>query len=279
MVAEQLTRWRERARGALEGALLGVVIWCMVYVLRVLPGRTADDIGVIAFLVIGAALGLTRFGRQLRIVLAATAVLVALVTLTGWSDSLSRRWIRADPPPATRSDAIVVLSASLRSDSTIDAEATGRLLTALELARAGRANVIVTTTLERKFPAGMLSSAGDQGRLIALVGDSLRWIPIPAGKTTHDEAQSAAQRLLPEGKRHITLVTSPMHTRRACAVFEAVGFVVSCVPAKTRTPGSNGAGAWPRDRLADFGDWVYEVFAVAKYRMRGWLTPVASTPH
>jgi len=44
-------------------------------------------------------------------------------------------------------------------------------------------------------------------------------------------------------------------------------------------------GAWPRDQLALFGEWVYEIAATAKYQMQGWLkarpardsNPIAST--
>ena len=76
--------------------------------------------------------------------------------------------------------------------------------------------------------------------------------------------------LLPQGRRSVVVVTAPMHTRRACAVFEAVGFAVAC----HETLEHEHVTARPvtaRDRLATFRDFFYEQLAMAKYRWMGWL--------
>ena len=44
----------------------------------------------------------------------------------------------------------------------------------------------------------------------------------------------------------LAVVTSPMHTRRACATFEAVGLRVVCVPAAVR-----GSGLYPDANAED----------------------------
>jgi uncharacterized SAM-binding protein YcdF (DUF218 family) len=68
----------------------------------------------------------------------------------------------------------------------------------------------------------------------------------------------------------IAVVTSPMHTRRACATFEAVGLRVVCVPAAVR-----GSGLYPganaEDRLRAFRSWLYEVLATPSYKSHGWI--------
>ena len=68
----------------------------------------------------------------------------------------------------------------------------------------------------------------------------------------------------------LAVVTSPMHTRRACATFEAVGLRVVCVPAAVR-----GSGLYPganaEDRLRAFRSWLYEAFATPSYRSHGWI--------
>jgi hypothetical protein len=62
-----------------------------------------------------------------------------------------------------------------------------------------------------------------------------------------------------------------MHTRRACAVFEAVGFRVVCQASRERDfvtdhPIGN------RDRLAAVRAYGYEVMGMIKYRAKGWLS-------
>jgi len=68
----------------------------------------------------------------------------------------------------------------------------------------------------------------------------------------------------------LAVVTSPMHTRRACATFEAVGVEVVCVPAEVR-----GSGLYPdanaEDRLRAFRSLLYELFASSSYKSRGWI--------
>ena len=64
------------------------------------------------------------------------------------------------------------------------------------------------------------------------------------------------------------VVTSPLHSRRACATFEAVGFKVVCAPAGSREYVVPGALA-PEDRLATFPRLIYEKFAAATYKSNG----------
>jgi uncharacterized SAM-binding protein YcdF (DUF218 family) len=72
------------------------------------------------------------------------------------------------------------------------------------------------------------------------------------------------------GWRRIAVVTSPLHTRRACATFEAVGFQVLCVPAALRGSGLDPQSI-PEDRFRGFRLWLYETFATNSYKRRGWI--------
>jgi hypothetical protein len=127
------------------------------------------------------------------------------------------------------------------------------------------------------FPAGDVSSATDQNRILALFGGRVTLLRTDFTESTREEAVASANLLFPMKIVRIALVASPMHTRRACSAFEAVGFKVTCVPARSRTPGGGWTpGPWPSDRLTVFGDWVYEVVATGMYRGRGWLSRDAS---
>jgi uncharacterized SAM-binding protein YcdF (DUF218 family) len=89
--------------------------------------------------------------------------------------------------------------------------------------------------------------------------------------TTRDEAVNAWRLLSPRGASRVAVVTSPLHTRRACAAFEQVGFTVTCVPAVSRVYSVNAADTGA-DRLVLFREWLYERAAWIEYRARGWVT-------
>ncbi len=209
------------------------------------------------------------------IMLGICALLAATYVVVGYTPIMTRvapRWVRADPIPKA-ADAIVVLSASVLSDTALNIEGTERLLTGLELFRRGVAPRIFTTQAEVQFSDGVRSTTADQARLITLVGAIPGWAVLEGTTSTRDEALQAALKM-PVAARHIVVVTSPMHTRRACATFEAVGFTVSCVPALARQHDT-----WhpieAADRIAAFADYVYERLGMIKYRWKHWISESA----
>lgn len=246
----------------------------MLLIFQLLPGRSADTQGVLIFALVGLAVRLTRFGPYLLGMLALAAGIVLVVSETEVSSAIASRWIRCDPLPDSGVAAIVVLSAAVNPNGTLSGEALDHLLTGLELTAVSDAPLLVTTTVRQYFPTGPVSSETDQSRIVAMFGGRSRWIRTRPGKSTRDEAVEVAKSLLPQGMNRVAVVTSPMHTRRACSAFEAAGFMVTCVPARSRSPGGGGSpGPWPLDRLTVFGSWVYEVAGTAKYQMKGWLAP------
>lgn len=262
------TRW-------LEGGAIGVAGWCILFALHLLPGLLADTPGVLLFALAGALTYGTRLRGPAVGVLIAGAVLVVVVAETPIAGALASRWVRADRFPAAKLGALVVTSAGVNPNGTMSGEALDHLLTGVELVRAGRSDVLVSTTVEERFPQGVVNSAVDQSRIIALVSPPPpKWMQTAPSESTRDEALKSAALLLPRGITTIGLIAAPMHTRRACGAFEAVGFSVTCIPARARAAGGGWMpGPWPEDRLTVFGDWVYERVATWKYRARGWLSP------
>ena len=255
----------------LEGGAIGISLWCVLFSLQLLPGLTADTYGVILFAIGGMIIDITRFRRGLVVTLVVVTTVVLLVTQTSISNNLAARWVRDDRFASTTVPAVVVLSASLNPNGTLSSEAADNMLQGLELIRAGRSGTLVTTTVERRFPGGLVTSRTDQARILALFGVPVNWLRTEPSGSTREEALRSAQLLLPLGIRRVALVAAPMHTRRACGAFEAVGFVVTCVPARARTPGGRDPAPWPGDRLRVFGEWVYEALGTLKYQRAGWL--------
>jgi uncharacterized SAM-binding protein YcdF (DUF218 family) len=222
---------------------------------------------VLLSLLAGAAVGLLRGQWVLLGVDGFLALVYVTVAYTPIMSRVAPAWVRSDPIPAN-ADAIVVLSGGVLSDSALNVEGTERLLSGLELFQRGVAPRLFTTHVKNEFPDGFRSSTPDQARLIGLAGATAAWTVLDSVHTTHDEAVRATAKL-PEGARRIVLVTSPMHTRRACATFEMAGLKVACHPARGRY-----ASTWrplgPRDRLAAFADYLYERLGMIKYRWSHW---------
>jgi len=248
-----------------------VALWCMLFSMQLLPGFTSDTWGVLVFAAIGVGARAVHAEGILIAALILFAIVVLVVTQTSLANVVAHRWARQDPFPAQALDAVVVLSGGDNPDTTMTSGALDNLLTGLQLIRDGRSSVLVTTTTEQRFPGGVIQSVVDQSRVIAQFRGAGRWLRTRTTTSTRDEALGSAQLLMPMSAVHVAVVADPMHTRRACAAFEKVGFKVSCVAARVRSDGGPDPAPWPRDRLRVFGDWIYEVLATLEYRARGWI--------
>jgi len=261
-------------------ALLGVL--AALLIAQLAPWGDGDKAGTGVGLLVGAIAGVVvgrRIGPKLLIRLeVALLAIYLLIALTPIMTPVTGAWVRNDALPVDTLDAIVVLSAGVKSDSALNSTAADRLISGLELMREGRARRLVTTRQVEDYGWGwgwrprIINSDADQRRLISLASVSGAWIVVDSVHTTRDEAVRSGARLLPAGARSIIVVTSPMHTRRACATFEAVGFRVVCRASRERDFATNPP-AGNRDRLAALRAFGYEQLGMIKYRARGWLTP------
>ena len=240
----------------------------------VVTGWDFDIVDVLLFAALcGIASGLDRRRRVLRLLWIVDAVLVALMCLvnTPLMSRLTKSWVRADSIPAGGLDAIVVPGSSLTSSGTLSVIGSDRVLSGLELVRRGVAPLIVTTRVECCGGDGSFTSDADQRRLITLAGLEKHWLLVGGDlHSTRDEALAVDRRLRALGARKIAVVTSPLHTRRACATYERDGMIITCVPSlergdQTRAP----AGA--QNRLTAFRTYLYERLGWWQYRRRGWV--------
>jgi uncharacterized SAM-binding protein YcdF (DUF218 family) len=255
-------------------ALLGVL--AALLAAQLAPWGDGDVSGTSMSVLVGilGGVGIGFFRRSSFLVGLDIALLAVylLVATTPIMTPLTERWVRIDKLPGDTLDAVIALSAGVKSDSALNTVAADRLISALELMRDGRGRRLLTTRQREEKNERMIVSDLDQRRLISLASLASTWTVVDSVHTTRDEAVRSAALLLPTGARSIIVVTSPMHTRRACAVFEAVGFRVVCRASRERDfvtdhPIGN------RDRLAAVRAYGYEVMGMIKYRAKGWLTP------
>ena len=218
----------------------------------------------------GAWLGARVSGRAIAIGTATVAVLVCVIGFTPVMRGPVHALIRRDSIPAERLDAVIVLSSVVSADSLLDPVAVDRLLTGLAVFRDNGARLLVTTRSAVSASDHRLESDRDRRRLIDLAADTGRWHAVGPVATTRDEAVSTAALLLPLEQKRVAVVTSPLHTRRACRTFEKVGFQVTCVPADERVYALYTFNS-STTRLLATADWLYEELAMIKYRWSGWI--------
>lgn len=258
-----LTSAERAATGALLGATAAVAAAALI--LYPLTWRHA----VIA--AVGAAIGVLTYRRFPWLAwgaLGATAALWLVVAFTPLAAALTHGLVRRDPLPA-RADAVMVLSGSVTADGLLGGEALDRLLTALALLRDGRADTLIVTEPHPRANRA-ITAAADQRRLMALLPRSPYVLAVDGVTSTRTEAVGASRLAPPSAVRTLVLVTSPLHTRRAGAVFERVGYHVICVPSQSRDIALHTL-ATARDRIAAFRTAVYERVAYLVYRRRGWV--------
>jgi uncharacterized SAM-binding protein YcdF (DUF218 family) len=260
---------REVARRAVIGAIVGTLCAVVANVLGVQQLlRRPDLVLYIPAAIVGALLGNTRLRPILLIAGGILALLCIAVAYTPLVPAVARPLIRRDSIPA-RVDAIAVLSAGFTPDGMMRRETLERLLSGVTLARRGLAPVMLVS-MERSNNRAPVSDSADLQSVISLIGEVTRTILVDSVTTTRTEALRMRAIARANGWQTLAVVTSPLHTRRACATFEAVGFRVVCVPATVRGSGLI-PGSIAEDRLRDFRSWLYETFATDSYRRRGWI--------
>jgi len=255
---------------AASGAILGTLCAVAAHVLGVQQLlRRPDLVLYIPAAVLGAIIGASRLRPLLWIGGAIIALLCIAVSYTPLVSTLAGQFIRRDPLP-DRADAIAVLSMGLTPDGMMRSETLDRLLTGLDLVKRGIARTLLISRERRTFAGKVVSDSADQNGLLSLVRPSAQVIFVDSTLTTRTEALRMKAIARAHGWSKIAVVTSPMHTRRACATFEAVGLKVVCVPAAVRGAGLD-ADSNAEDRLRAFRSWLYETFASSSYRRRGWI--------
>lgn len=264
-------RVRDRVGAAAAAAALACFAWLAFRTTGLpLPFGLATQPGLVALLLAAAALGASRLRRLVWGAGVALAALLLLVGLTPLVRGPAHRLVRADPWPAAGVDAVVVLSAWVTEDGYLTPTGMDRLLAGAATARAHGVAELVTSRMTRRHDGRTLTSDAEQRLVAGLLPPPVRLTTVSPVASTRDEAVLVARLAAGRGWTRVAVVTSPSHTRRACAAFERAGLAVTCVAAPSRVV------AWQalstvRDRLLAAADVVYEAAATAVYRRRGWL--------
>jgi len=264
--------------GTLVGAAVGVLVWVALADLALQSAFASSRLLALGIcLLVGAVLGALGRVRAVGIVAAAVAALYLVVAFTSVVAGPVRALVRRDPASAdtlaatSTVDAVVALSGGVTGSGLVAGQGVERLLDAVSWARRTGRPLVVTVTRRSGVP-NAASTLADQQRLAALAGLAPP-IALDSVATTRDEAVRLAAFARTVGWRRVLVVTSPLHSRRACAAVERAGLRVVCAPAASREFDIEGSGALSgaRERVRAFSNWVYETAGWAEYRMRGWI--------
>lgn len=243
-----------------------------------LTGSLARDLNLLAvasfwgdrllMVLAGAAIGVLLWATRLRPLLAAAAAGLGLLWLVAAYTPLSARLaaglVRADPlRPA---EGVLVLSSRLQRHGEPTPESASRLLRGLELLADGQASCLVLT----EKPAPLARYEPLARGFMQRFGLKQELLTVGPVETTRDEAVAAARLCRERGWKRLLVVTSPTHTRRACATVEAEGIEVVCVPA-VETRFDLETLDRPRDRMTLFGQVLHERAGYWVYLRRGWI--------
>jgi uncharacterized SAM-binding protein YcdF (DUF218 family) len=260
-------------RGLLERFILGAIAGGAAWMLLDLLGvphifGIGSDTGLIPLSVLGAILSFTRYRALFP---AVSFVLLCLVIVISYSNVTAHamdKFVRSDAIPDS-ADAVVVLSGGVTPDGYLSQQGVDRALKGVRLAGEGIAPVLLFTREERRAHGVRSTNEADQLRLAALAHLD-RVITTRPVRSTREEALATRDIARYRGWKRIVLVTSPFHSRRACATFERLGLEVSCVPSESRDVAVKRL-AYPHDRLAAFALWLYETAGTLRYRQAGWI--------
>jgi uncharacterized SAM-binding protein YcdF (DUF218 family) len=253
------------------GALLGAVVWLEIVALG-LPNIVAGTrgYGLLPLAVLaGTLLARTRARRALWAVAFGLGGLLAFIAYTPIMRWPTRALIRSDPIENGGVQAIVVLSGGTTADGYLEGPGLERLLSGAALVRRGLADTVILSRERVGRGASQVSSDADQERVLALLAPAPHLFVVDSVHSTHDEATRMAAVARARGITRVAVVTSPLHTRRACATFAKVGFRVTCVASDSRDVALQRLPLV--DRVRAFRLALYELAALTLYRARGWI--------
>ena len=263
-----VAKLKELTIAPFQGAVLGALILGASWMIGLPMALGVDRLLAIPFAVLTGAL-LGRWFVRLLAWLAGTLCLIAAIGI--WSPivpALAEPFVRNDALNIADIDAVFVFSNGVTSRGMVSGEGIDRLLYGMAL-RARRPELPLIVSAVKSTPRGPgISSMADQRNLIALAPASgpSEWIDSVA--STRDEAVKLTRRAFLARWKRVAVVTSPLHSRRACATVEAMGLAVTCVVAPWRVAG------WPArtgaDRLAIMQRLTYESLAWIAYLVSGW---------
>jgi len=219
---------------------------------------------VLVAALLGGLLWLTRLRRVVAAAVACIGLFWSIVAFTPLTRHLVDGLVRRDPVEAA--DAIFVLSSDLQPDGDLNPTSMSRLVHGLELIGQAKASRLVLSELHP--PKRSYAKAARQ--LMDNLGLDPELLVVQPVSNTRDEAVAVGRLYRERGWSRLLVVTSPLHSRRACAALEREGVKVISSPCpESRYDLEYLARA--ESRLQAFGGVLHERVGLWVYARRGWV--------
>jgi uncharacterized SAM-binding protein YcdF (DUF218 family) len=257
------------------GAVLGLAITQIAAALGVWTAIGASPATVrLALMLVGALLATSSRGSWLWLTSGVLGTVLMVVSYTPLVRPLTAPFVRRDAAMGVSAaagvpDAVVILSGSVTSEGRITGAALERFISGVQQARRLGIPVLALSVVGDDADPSVESSERDQRELARLMAPDLALRFVTNVHSTRDEALAFAAMARTRRWRRVVLVTSPLHSRRACATVEHAGLPVLCAPAASREYALSRLDR-PENRRLVFADVVYETAATLLYAVRGW---------
>ncbi len=257
------------------GAVMGLAIMQLAAALGVWTAVGVSSFTArLALMVAGALLAMTSRGAWLWLLAGVLSTMLMVVSYTPLVTPMVAPFIRRDVAAiraGSTADAVVILSGSVTSEGRVTGPALERLISGLQQARLLGIPVVALSVVGDDADPTVENSERDQRDLAQLMAPDRELRFVRNVHSTRDEALAFAAMARTHGWRQVVLVTSPLHSRRACATVEHAGLAVRCVPAASREYALSRLDR-PENRRLAFADVVYESAATLLYAVRGWTS-------
>ena len=240
----------------------------------------AESLGIISILginapllrlgaaIAGALVAPTRSGALLWPLGGALIAVHFIVSFTPIVRPMVPGFVRADEPRMD-AQAVVVLSGGMNDEGRLQRQALHRLLAGMRVVRERSIPSLALSVTKQVRRNRVVTTEQDQRDLVQLGAPGVDLRFVRDVYSTRDEALAFAALARTHRWTTVVVVTSPMHSARACASFEKTGLTVECRPAESRDYSLDRLDLAENRRLA-FADVLYEVAAGLLYRQRGW---------
>lgn len=254
-------------RRAIEGAALAAAVILLLRGFDVPSTLGLPQLAVVPIATaIGALVGHWRVA-PLRWTAGALAIVALAAAYTPIAWRVARPLVRDERPDLERADAIVVFSNAATRDGRVAGEGIDRLLHALALRARRPALPLLLSVVRHTDERTLRSTQADQRALAALAGRG-PLVFVDDVASTHDEALAFGDTARARRWRRVIAVTSPFHTRRACATLARQGLAVTCVAAPWRLATLPPVTA--PERVLVTRRVLYEAAAWTQYAALGW---------
>ncbi|MFA5069746.1 MAG: YdcF family protein [Patescibacteria group bacterium] len=191
-------------------------------------------------------------------------ILFLAIEITPFNDLLAQPLVKKDG--RQKSDVIIVLGGGIKKDGTLNKQTQERVKMGVVLSQEEYAPYLLLAGGQAK---NRLWTESDimTGYALSIGADPLKILKESASKNTYENAVNSLAIMANRGDKNALVVTSPYHTKRACAIFEKLTAEIYCQPVNKSLLFRQG----PWDKIIYFKQMIREYGAIILFKIKGYI--------